>query len=335
MPTLRESAARRRVRHALGGWRGPVLLAVVLTAIVGATLSACGAPTSARLTRAAGHGTSKAPRLPSALASLAAPGHDSRYYVALGDSLSVGIQPDATGASQPTADGYPDQLDALLRRHHAGLALVSLGCSGETTSTMMHGGICHYQHGSQLAEATAFLRAHRGKVALVTIDIGANDPNSCIRLHSVASMVGCMNDSATGALRNLGTIMTRLRSAAGPRTLMIGMTYYVPELGLWQQGKSGAGLAILAESLAAGLDRQLAAIYRHHDARVADVFAAFDSSDFRKRVSLAGHGQVPRNVAVVCSLTWMCAPAPRGPNVHATTSGYRVIADAFWRAITG
>ena len=34
-----------------------------------------------------------------------APGAASRYYLALGDSLSQGVQPDAAGVSQPTQDG--------------------------------------------------------------------------------------------------------------------------------------------------------------------------------------------------------------------------------------
>ena len=44
---------------------------------------------------------------------------------------------------------------------------------------MIDGGICHYPGGSQLNAAVAFLHAHRGRVLLVTIDIGANDPEYC------------------------------------------------------------------------------------------------------------------------------------------------------------
>ena len=36
------------------------------------------------------------------------------YYLALGDSLSQGVQPDAAGTSVPTGQGYPDQLYACL-----------------------------------------------------------------------------------------------------------------------------------------------------------------------------------------------------------------------------
>jgi hypothetical protein len=66
------------------------------------------------------------------------------YYLALGDSLAVGVQPDAAGTSVETRSGYADQLYAALRRSHPGLRLVKLGCPGETTVTMMKGGICTY-----------------------------------------------------------------------------------------------------------------------------------------------------------------------------------------------
>ncbi len=42
-------------------------------------------------------------------------------------------------------------------------------------ATMIAGGVCAYDHGSQLAQAVSFLHAHGKFVAFVTIDIGAND----------------------------------------------------------------------------------------------------------------------------------------------------------------
>ena len=69
------------------------------------------------------------------------------YYLALGDSLSQGVQPDATGTSVRTGQGYPDQLYAMLRPSQPSLRLVKLGCPNETTATMIHGGICRYRAG--------------------------------------------------------------------------------------------------------------------------------------------------------------------------------------------
>jgi len=64
------------------------------------------------------------------------------YYLSLGDSLAQGVQPNASGASVRTQHGYANQLFAALRSSRPGLRLVKLGCSGETTATMMNGGIC-------------------------------------------------------------------------------------------------------------------------------------------------------------------------------------------------
>src|SRR3954470_14222025 len=79
---------------------------------------------------------------------------EPRYYLALGDSLAVGVQPDATGQLKPTPQGYADDLHRLLRTFTPDLQLVKLGCSGETTSSMITGqqSPCTYQAGSQLRQ---------------------------------------------------------------------------------------------------------------------------------------------------------------------------------------
>jgi lysophospholipase L1-like esterase len=254
------------------------------------------------------------------------------YYLSLGDSLSRGVQPDRSGASVPTGQGYPDQLYAMLRAGHPGLRLVKLGCSGETTSTMIHGGVCAYRGGSQLAAAVRFLRAHRGRVSLITIDIGANDPNSCIFHPSLGKLARCVRSAIPGAVGNLARILLALRAAGGSKVRIIGMSYYVPELAEWRNGLVGQALARLSEQLAAGLNYLLTRAYGAAGARVADVAGAFRTRDFAGRVSRPAVGTVPPNVALICSLTWACAPPPRGPNEHANAAGYRVIAQAFRRA---
>jgi hypothetical protein len=95
------------------------------------------------------------------------------YYLALGDSLARGIQPDATGRLVETRQGYVDALYAFYRLRIPGLQLVKLGCSGETTSTMIAGGFCSYPLGSQLAQAVQFLQTNR--VVLVTLSIGGDN----------------------------------------------------------------------------------------------------------------------------------------------------------------
>ncbi len=254
------------------------------------------------------------------------------YYLALGDSLSQGVQPDAAGASVETGQGYADQLYAALLPAHPGLRLVKLGCPGETSRTMIDGGICRYPGGSQLAAAVAFLRAHRGHIFLITIDIGANDPEDCGSESSLSKLVSCFATGVPDALTNLATIMTRLRAAA-PSVRVVGMTYYLPALAEWRNGTAGQVIARLSEKLAAEYSELLAGAYTGSGARVADVFSAFDTSNFGDQVTVPGIGTVPRNVALICQWTWACAAPPRGPNQHANQAGYKIIAQTFQRAV--
>jgi lysophospholipase L1-like esterase len=253
------------------------------------------------------------------------------YYLALGDSLSRGVQPDAAGTSVRTAEGYPDLVYAQLRRGHPGLKLVQLGCPGETTETMMHGGICHYPGGSQLAAAVTFLRAHRGHVLLITIDIGANDPQDCGDQPDLSGLVACIG-KVPGAAANLTAILARLRAAAGPGVRIVGMSYYVPELAQWRNGLLGQAVAWASERLAVAYNDLLDRAYAQAGAGVANVLGAFDTTDFGNPVLVPGIGSLPRNVARICQWTWECAPRPRGPNQHANLAGYRVIANAFVKA---
>ena len=275
-------------------------IAAALAVAAAATFTACSGPPAAR---------------PAAVPS---------YYLALGDSLSQGVQPDAAGTSVETSQGYPDLVYGTLRTSHPGLRL---GCPGETTETMMHGGICHYPAGSQLAAATAFLRAHRGHVYLVTIDIGANDPEDCSSQPSLAQLASCVRQTPEAAT-HLASILTSLRAAAGPRVRIVGMSYYLPALAEWRNGMVGHAVAWLSEKFAAGYNDLLTHAYAQAGISVADVFGAFDTTDFGNPLAVPGIGSLPRNVARICQWTWECAAPPRGPNQHANPAGYRVIANA-------
>src|SRR5437773_6352291 len=118
-----------------------------------------------------------------------AAGGTSYYYLALGDSLAQGVQPNTRGDSVVTNQGYVDDLYGLYRAEVAGLQLAKLGCPGETTTTMIHGGVCYPAGTSQLDRAVAFLRSHL--VVLVTIDIGANNVLPCVGLSGIDT--GCIN----------------------------------------------------------------------------------------------------------------------------------------------
>lgn len=250
------------------------------------------------------------------------------YYLALGDSLAQGVQPNASGVSVMTRDGYPDQVYAVLHASRPGLRLVKLGCPGETTASMINGGVCRYRDGSQLAAAVAFLQAHRSRVPLVTLDIGANDPEHCGGQPGLGQLAKCAVTDIPGAVGRLGTIMARLKAAAGPGVRIVGMNYYLPALAEWRSGLPGRLVAWTAEKLAATYNSMLGRVYAKSGARVANVFGAFETADFTRPAGT----NVPRNVTRLCQWTWECAAPPRGPNQHANQAGYRVIARTFLQA---
>ena len=294
----------------------PLVSALAAAGLLAAVVTGCSAP--------AGGPASAGHRAPP----------PATFYLALGDSLSQGVQPDATGVSVPTQDGYANQLYGVLHRSRPGLRLVKLGCPGETTGTMINGGICRYQGGSQLAAAVSFLRAHRGHVSLITLDIGANDPYSCILKPSLAKLASCVASFIPEAGRNLSTILTRVHQAS-PHTKIVAMNYYLPTLAEWRHGWAGEMVARASELAADGYNSLLAKVYQAYGVRVANVFSAFHTSDFGSDVTVAGFGSLPRNVAAICQWTWECAAAPRGPNEHANQVGYQVIAQAFLAAGAG
>jgi lysophospholipase L1-like esterase len=224
------------------------------------------------------------------------------------------------------------------------LTLVKLGCPGETTGTLIGGGICGYSGGqrrslsggggSQLGAALSFLHAHRGQVPLITLDIGANDLAPCVELVSPAAATACAGPEITTVKRNTARILAALR-AADPQATIAGMTYYAPQLAVWLTGTAGRTYTAGALPLVEAGNAALTSDFRDARARVAEVFTAFDGADLTGRLTLPGFGPVPAAVARVCEWTWACAAPPAGPNAHANAAGYRVIAAAFYRALTG
>jgi lysophospholipase L1-like esterase len=249
--------------------------------------------------------------------------HSKAYYVSVGDSLAAGVQPIGDPSNLYRTDsGYAEQLLEIAQSDSPKLALVKLGCPGETTTTMIAGGICSYPRGSQLDQAVAFLRAHRSKVAFVTIDIGAND--------FPCQAAECVPAGVASIQTNLPSILTALREAAGPNVPIVGMTLYNPFLAAWFLGPDGQAFArASATQLMGPVNALLRGLFVSAGDAVADLETAFSSDDFDTLVELPGAGTVPLNVARICMWTWVCAPAPLGPDNHANTAGYGVIAQAF------
>ncbi|WP_300604327.1 SGNH/GDSL hydrolase family protein [Trebonia sp.] len=282
--------------------------------------------------------------VPASASQLTASHPSPKYYLSLGDSLSVGVQPNAKGVDITTDQGYANQLYKVLKRADSALRLVKLGCPGETSETLNKGGICGYKgderysltadKGSQLAAALAFLHSHPGQVPLITIDIGANDLNGCIALGVISKIVTCLTPVFAALQKNLATTLAALRPA-DPKATIVGMTYYDPELADWLTGTSGEEFAEASIVLASQFGELLTGVYKAAGAAVADVFTAFDTTDTKDIVTVPHIGKLPKDVALICRWTWECAPKPVGPNEHANIFGYGVIAGTFLATLRG
>jgi lysophospholipase L1-like esterase len=255
----------------------------------------------------------------------------STYYVSLGDSAAAGLQPIGYGQTH----GYADQLFDLVRSQFTQLRLMKFGCSGETTESLISGignpYPCTYPSGSQLDEAAAFLRAHVGQVAFVTIDIGGNDALvPCWDPGTGVFDQACVEVELSDIQANLAYIIQTLHAVA-PGVPIAGMSYWDFFLGYWVTGPDGQTLAQTDEQAIETLNDGLVSTYENEGAIVADVAgpAFFNTADFTDLVVTKEWGKVPVNVANDCTWTWFCAKSPHGPDIHPNTEGYGVIAAAF------
>jgi lysophospholipase L1-like esterase len=265
----------------------------------------------------------------------------THYYIALGDSLSQGMQPDQNGVTRNTSEGYVDDLYRFERRHVRDLRLVKFGCGGDTTESLLTGKgneknakllHCNRKGGSQLKAAERFLRHHhhRGEISLVTIDIGANDVDNCATAPNIGQ---CVVDGENALKNNLPLILDGLKRVAPRRTTLAGMTLYDPVLaGYFSSNPNTRGLAAASVAFLHQINNILAGDDQQAGFRTADVAGAFDSYDQSSTVAWEGR-MIPVNVARVCAWTWACATPPVGPNIHANKNGYAVISQAFAAAL--
>ncbi|MDH3442258.1 MAG: SGNH/GDSL hydrolase family protein [Gammaproteobacteria bacterium] len=259
---------------------------------------------------------------------------DVYYYVSLGTSLSVGVQPNGSGITLPTDDGYADQLfDSIRPAFEAAgaqpreLRLVKLGCPGETLDDFANGVSCLYIAGSQLAAAVDFLNDNAGKIHLLTIDIGGNDFRNADCIGATVDL-DCANAVSAQIATDLDVVLAALRNAAGPDTTIVGMNYYNPYLSSWLEDAAGQTRATQSADAVRILTDTLDTTYASAGIAVADVAAAFQSDDFTTIVPTP-NGQLPLSVANICDFTYQCDPDPVGPDIHANTAGYSLIAEAF------
>ena len=185
---------------------------------------------------------------------------------------------------------------------------------------MILGGVCTYAQGSQLSAAVSFLETH--SVALVTLDIGANDIDHCISIAGIDT--ACIENAFSTVSSNLPQILTELRTAAGPNTRIVAMNYYDPFLAAWTLVANGHELAKASLQVTVAFNSVLRTAYQAFSIPVANVAHAYHIGDFT-----SVFGNLPLNVFLTLTWTWMGAPPPLGPDVHPNAVGYAVIAGAF------
>lgn len=253
----------------------------------------------------------------SAQAAQGAPPQAMGWYLALGDSLAAGYQP---GQGDDLTGGYVGGVLDAVKDDTPKTKLVNVACSGETVVTMVNGGRCSYDEGTQLAEALHFLKAHGKFTRLVTIDIGANDVQRCVSRSPLGVDFACVQSGLDDVATLLPAALQQIRAAA-PDAEIVVANYYNPFLAAYLAGPSGQVLAAQSVLLQAQLNGIIAAAASSVGAELADVATAFKSTDTTP-VALPGVGPVPTNVATICTWTWMCQLT----DIHANDTGYAVMA---------
>ena len=212
------------------------------------------------------------------------------YYLALGDSLSTGV-----GAT--SGQGYVDDVYATEKSIIPGLELENLGCAGDSSTRMIHGGLCHnYTTGNQLGDAEAFLASHKGTVKFVTIDIGGDDINGCAPTNET-----CVQKGLQALTANMPIILGGLR-AAGGNVPIVGMTYYDPWLALYLNGPSGEQAATSSLAVLHQLNSNFAVLSRTTTLGLPPY----------KRHSILGTRLLPdRSTAGRCHRTWQISVTGR------------------------
>jgi lysophospholipase L1-like esterase len=249
------------------------------------------------------------------------------YYLDIGASVSVGVQPTPQAPKgQPTNEGYANKLVSMAAAKGVKLRLTQIGCPGESTLTLITGNNpCYRSVDNQFSDAEAYLRAHHTRDVLVTIDLGFNNVVQCMRYSKIDST--CVNQQLNQLQLQMAPILKGLTRAAGPNVTLIGIGHYNPFLASSVTGTKNVKFASASVGVIARLNQVIENAYRASAIPMANVAGAFATNNTTP-IQHKTLGLIPTNVARICSWTWMCAPSPYGPNLHPNDLGYRVIARA-------
>ncbi len=228
------------------------------------------------------------------------------HYLALGDSLAYGYQPDLD-----FDDGYVHDFSNELRAHGVEDS-ANLGCPGETSVTLIKGGcpasfLRKFPYiGSQLKAALLYLALFRGNVSPVTLDIGANDVLPDINKKTCTIDTGkFQSDLATLDSNLKETILPQLHDALTVNGEVTGdlllANYYDPYQNICPN--TLPYVQIVNQHLADDINGY---------GTIVDVFSAF------------GGATTPN--PNICSYSWICSIFH---DIHPKEQGYSVIAQAF------
>jgi lysophospholipase L1-like esterase len=230
-------------------------------------------------------------------------------YMALGDSLSFGYQPNLDFNSGFADDIFHDEQKANVT------ALINYACAGESTQTIIDGGCPgrFLHHGSytgpQLQAAVDFLKTarNRGHVSPITLEIGSNDvindwnEKTCSANSSAGADLARMDTNLTKVIlpELLGALGSGTKAGNGDLHML---NYYNP------YAKECPDSAPFIHTLNDHLQADAAQLR----VPVVDVYTAF-----------GGDASMASNI---CQYTWICDA--RFHDVHPTNMGYQVIAKA-------
>ncbi|MBO3744973.1 SGNH/GDSL hydrolase family protein [Streptosporangiaceae bacterium NEAU-GS5] len=261
-----------------------------------------------------------------ALVAPSAHAADTTYYLALGDSLSVGAQPVGAGnAVAATSEGYADQLYAKLKAADPNLQLVKLGCIGETAHSFVSGGSCSYSGASsQLGAARAFLKKYGAKVRYVTISIGAQEVYGCIT--PTGADIACMLKGLLSAGLYMPQVTGGIKLAAAGKTTLLGMNWYNPAVVAWLLGDDGKSQAKQSVLVNQTLNLKMKLNYGTWGFKLADVCKDWRCNDWTEDTPYGW----PRTVWDVVARSWIAnVPGVWLPKGH----GYGNIADTFYSLV--
>jgi len=236
-------------------------------------------------------------------------------YVALGDSLPFGYQP-----NNDFTHGYVPDLFQALQAQNGYSTLVNLSCTDDSSATFINGDpnqlnsqrgclVPQVQSSNQLSVAVSYLQQNASAIGLVTLQIGIDDflNNGAINLTNCTINTDTFNTQLATVDQNLTqTILPQLQqalsSAPGNQAHLTLLDYYNP-----------------LQQLCPNTVPYIITLNRH---------LKYDAISFASFISIYSIF----NKTNLCQLTWICNDSPpTAGDIHPTDQGYASIAERIYR----